>query len=110
MALSPYPSDVTSDVVRMVVDAARGNIPTTQDACLAAWNLLGYGLSQIVGAPEAAAPVAAVALSLDAGLDALSRYATSLEGGVALAPAVPWPLLLPILKQVLDMLLDQWLK
>jgi len=55
MSMTPFPAGLPTSAIMILIDKLRGSIVPNNDLILAAWNLAGYGLSQIATEPTPAA-------------------------------------------------------
>jgi uncharacterized protein (DUF927 family) len=51
MSMTPFPAGLPTAAIMILIDKLRGSIVPNSDLILAAWNLAGYGLSQIANDP-----------------------------------------------------------
>jgi hypothetical protein len=66
MSMTPFPAGLPTSAIMILIDKLRGSIVPNNDLILAAWNLAGYGLSQIATEPTPApTPAAEDELKLD---------------------------------------------
>jgi hypothetical protein len=106
MKMIPLPTSFPADAVAVLLPLLRGQLPSDKTAAVtAAWNVVGFGCSQIVPAPASSAAMAPltpaeVAVHLETAL-------ASHKSGDMLAslPTLPWQSIITALTQILM----QWL-
>ncbi len=94
--LVDYPKEIPSESWAILADAFRGKFPSKELSAKVGWNVLGYGISLTIGDNQPPTVGAATDEELACVCDELA--AGQVRG-------IPWGLLIPALKLLLEKLL-----